>query len=140
MIELVWDQQGAGTATAASGHCVAVGEGAEFSPDELLAASAAACLMRTSVRLATASGVDLLGFTATAQLNTDATLPAPRIDVRARMVTSDEVPEARMLGLWNRVLRESPVARLLGAGLCAEIEVLRLYASPPQRKKKRKKR
>ena len=126
MIELVWDQQRAGTATSASGRCVAVGEGAEFSPEELLATAAAACLMRTSVGLAASSGVDLLSFTATARLNTDDTLPLPRIDVRARMVTSDDVPEARMLGLWNRALRESPVARLLGAGLSAEIEVTRL--------------
>jgi len=138
MIELVWDQQRAGTATSASGRCVAVGEGAEFSPEELLATSAAACLMRTSVGLAASSGVDLLSFTATAWLNTGDTAPAPRIEVRARMVISDEVPEARMLDLWNRALRESPVARLLGAGLCAEIEVTRLSASAPQTNKKKR--
>lgn len=138
MIELVWDQQRAGTATSASGRCVAVGEGAEFSPEELLATSAAACLMRTSVGLAASSGVDLLSFTATAWLNISDMLPAPRVDVRARMVISDEVPEARMLGLWNQALLESPVARLLGAGLCAEIEVTRICASSPQTKKRKK--
>lgn len=133
MIELVWDQQQAGTATAPSGRSLAVGEEAEFSPAELLATSVASCLMCACVKLAGEAGVDLLSFTATAQLNTDVTLTAPRIDVRARMVTTDEVPEARMLSLWNVALRESPVALLLGERLHAEIEVTRLSSATPGR-------
>ncbi|MBK9242616.1 MAG: OsmC family protein [Acidobacteria bacterium] len=137
MIELVWDQQRAGTATAASGRSITVGEDAEFQPAELLATSVASCLMCACVKLAAEAGVDLLSFTATAQLITDVTLPAPLIDVRARMVTSDGVPEARVLVLWNQALRQSAVAHLLGERLRAEIEVTRLSAAAPPGKKKR---
>jgi len=126
MIELVWDQQRAGTATIPAGRGLGVGEGTDFSPEELLAIAAAACLMRTCVRIAAEAGVDILSFTATARLDTNGTPPATRMHVRAQVVTANEVPEPRTLELWNEALSESPVARVLGDHLVAEVEITRL--------------
>lgn len=130
MIELVWDQHRTGTVTTPSGRWLCVGEGAEFSPEELLATAAAACLMRTCARLAAEVGVDLLSFVATARLNTDEPPSATTIVVRAQMVISEEVPESRILALWRVALRESPVANVLNDRLDAEIEVTRLLIAP----------
>lgn len=131
MIELVWDQRRAGTATTSSGQWLAVGDQADFSPEELVAMAAAACLMRTSVKLAAESGIDLLSFTAAARFEGDP--PHTRIHVHAQMVTPDAVPEARTLELWSRALRDSSVACVLGDHLVAEIEVTRLSGSEPRR-------
>lgn len=132
MIELVWDQQRAGTATIPAGRGLGVGEGTDFSPEELLAIAAAACLMRTSVRLAAEAGVEILSFAATARLDTNGMPPATRMHVRAQMVTADAVPEPRTLELWNKALCESPVARVLGDHLVAEVEVTRLCERTPR--------
>lgn len=132
MIELVWDQQRAGTAIVPAGRGLGVGEGTDFSPEELLAIAAAACLMRTIVRLAAESGVNILSFTATARLDTNGVPPATRMHVRAQMVTPDVVPELRTLELWQKAVFESPVARVLGDHLVAEVEITRLCEKPPR--------
>ena len=130
MIEFVWDEHRAGTATTPSGRWLCAGEEAEFSPDDLLATAAAACLMRTCASLAAEGGVDFLSFAATAQLAEDAPPSAARVCVRVQMVISEEVPEARMLALWSDALQESPVANVIGDRLDAQIEVTRLLTAP----------
>lgn len=124
MIELVWDQSQTGTATTRSGQWLAVGGNADFSPEELLSMAAASCLMRTIVKLAAESTIDLLSFTATARFEGEP--PSTRIHVRAQMVTPDAVPEERTLELWRRALNDSSVACVLGDRLRAEIEITRL--------------
>jgi uncharacterized OsmC-like protein len=131
MIELVWDQRRAGTATTPSGQWLAVGEDADFSPEELVSIAAATCLMRTSVKLAAASNIELLSFTATARFKGEP--PARRIHVRVQMVTPASVPETRTLGVWNQAIRESAVACVLGDHLIAEVEVTRLREVTPGR-------
>jgi organic hydroperoxide reductase OsmC/OhrA len=131
MIELVWDQRRAGTATIPSGQWLTVGEGADFSPEELVSMAAAACLMRTCVKLAAESGIELLSFTATAR--PEGVPPATSIHVRVQMVTPDVVPEHKTLELWKQALRDSAVACVLGDRLVAEIVVTRLQSPAPSR-------
>lgn len=129
MVELVWDQRRAGTATIPSGQWLGVGENADFSPEELLSMAAAACLMRTIVKLAAESDIDLLSFTATARF--EGGPPSARIHVRVQMVTSDAVPEARTLGIWKQALSDSSVACVLGDRLHPEVEITRLRSPSP---------
>lgn len=131
MVELVWDQRRAGTATTLAGRSLVVGEQADFSPEEILAIAVAACLMRTSVRIAAESGVELLSFTAAAKFE-DPSIPN-RIHVRAHMVTSDAVPEVRTRDVWSRAVRDSSVACLLGDRLVPELEVTRLAGADLRR-------
>lgn len=135
MIELVWDQRRAGTAMTPSGQWLAVGDDADFSPEELVSIAAATCLMRTSVKLAEDAGIDLLSFTATARFEGEP--PVRRIHVRVQMVTPATVPEPRTLGLWNQAMRESAVACVLGDHLVTEIEVTRLREATPGKERGR---
>jgi len=130
MIELVWDQHQAGTAVSSSGRCLCVGEGAEFSPVDLLATAAAACLMRTFARLSAEAQVDVLSFAATAHVGTGASASSTRIFVHAQIVISDTVPEGRVLALWRAALLQSPVAGFLCDRLDAEADVTRLRTVP----------
>lgn len=127
MIELVWDERRVGTATTSDGHSLTVGEQAAFSPDELLAMAAAACLMRTCIRLADTSGIELLSFTATAEAAGDCTSGhAPKVDLRVHLVVSDRVPAPHLSAFWTRAVRQSPIAMLLGPRLAIHHDITRL--------------
>ncbi|GEM_PF-4056492 len=127
MIELVWDERRVGTATTPGGHSLTVGEQAAFSPDELLAIAAASCLMRTCIRLADTSGIELLSFTATAEATGDCTAGhAPQVTLRVHLVVSDRVPVSHVSAFWTRAVRQSPIATLLGTRLAIHHDITRL--------------
>ena len=126
MVELVWDQRQVGTATTSTGHSLCVGGDSSVPPEDLLAMSVAACLMRTCLRLAADQGIDLLSFTAAARVDGGCDAQALRISLTAHLVTSRNVPESTLRGVWERAVRKSPVAVVLGAALDTELEVTRL--------------
>jgi organic hydroperoxide reductase OsmC/OhrA len=101
-------------------------------PEDLLAMSVAACLMRTCLRLAGDQGIDLLGFTAAAHVDGGCDAQALRISLAAHLVTSRRVPEASLRALWDRAVRTSPVAVALSAALDTELEVTRLAEPIPR--------
>ena len=132
MVELVWDQQQVGTATTSDGHSLCVGGDSSVPPEDLLAMSVAACLMRTCLRLAADQGIELLSFTAAAHADGGCDGQALRISLAAHLVTSSGVPESALRALWDRVVRASPVAVALGASLVTELEVTRLAEPSPR--------
>lgn len=131
MVELVWDAAGAGTATASSGATVSVGDGAAFSPAELLATAAAGCLMRTFVAMAQQEEQPILGFVATSHLDTDRMGdPAPTLEMSVCVVGKDDAPPGVMKRLLDRALEASPVARALGPRVRVRLIVHRLCGAP----------
>ena len=132
MVELVWDQRQVGTATTSTGYSLCVGGDSSVPPEDLLAMSVAACLMRTCLRLAADQEIDLLSFTAAAHVDGGCDAQALRISLAAHLVTTRDVPESDLRALWDRATRKSPVAAVLGAALNTELEVTRL-SEPPSR-------
>jgi len=125
VIELVWDTACAGTATAPSGAVLAVGEGVAWSPENLLALSAASCLMRTFLTMAAAEHLDVLGYVAAAGV--EGSLPDSRaIRVRSCVVVPTDIPAARVLDVCSRATAASPVASMLGSRLRHVPEISRI--------------
>ena len=131
MIELVWDAGRFGTATAPSGMQVTVGEDAHFTPDDLLALATSSCLMRTFLRLTEAEQPPILSFAATAR-HTPAceTGVTPGITIHAYLVVSAEADTAAVRDRFNRSVRASPIAQLLGHRLSVTSDVRVLRPAP----------
>lgn len=132
MVELVWDQQQVGTASTSAGHSLCVGGDSGVPPEDLLAMSVAACLMRTCLRLAADQGIELLGFTAAAHVDGGCDAQALRISIAAHLVAPKAVPESSLRALWDLAVRASPVAVVLGAALDTGLEVTRLAEPLPR--------
>lgn len=132
MVELVWDEGRVGTATTSAGCLLSVGEDSSVPPEDLLAMSVAACLMRTCLRLASSAGIELLGFTAAGHVDCDPGGRALHISVAAHLVTEGGVAELALHRLWTRAVRESPVATVVRAALTTSLEVTRLSQPPAQ--------
>jgi organic hydroperoxide reductase OsmC/OhrA len=125
VIELVWDAGRTGTATASPGAVLSVGEGTAWSPENLLALSAAACLMRTFLRLAADQHVPVLGYVAAASLEADSP-GTSAIRVRSCVVVPTAIATSQALELCHRATVASPVAALLGDRLRHAPEVSRI--------------
>jgi organic hydroperoxide reductase OsmC/OhrA len=125
VIELVWDADRTGTATAPTGAVLKVGEGVAWSPENLLALSAATCLMRTFLRMAADEHVDVLGYVAAASLEPGIPL-AQAVRVRSCVVVPTGVPTSRVLDLCCRATTASPVATTLGDRLRHVPEISRI--------------
>lgn len=121
MVELVWDVSRVGTATAPSGASATVGDGASFSPDDLLAMAAAGCHMRTFLQLAGDAGVPVLSYAAAAHV--EAGPDAPRVHVRAFVVAPGAATVARLRELMDRAARLSPVSRALGDRIRVQADI-----------------
>lgn len=130
MVELVWDERRVGTATTSAGQALCVGDDSSVPPEELLAMSVAACLMRTCLRLAAEEGIDLLSFTAATHVDGGCDASVLRLSVTAHLVTTTSVAESSIHALWDRAVRESPIAIALGHVLDTELEVTRLSEPP----------
>jgi len=113
VIELIWDSARRGTATTSTGTTLAVGEGVAWSPENLLELSAATCLMRTFLRLASDDGVPVLGYVAAARLEPGAASTAI-VSVTSCVVVPTGVQAARVAELCSRTVAASPVASMLG--------------------------
>lgn len=130
MVELVWDEHRRGTATSASGQTVAVGEHADFSPDDLLALATASCVMRTFLRLADEERAPLLSYAATARA-----APAcesdvrPHITIHAYLVAPSAADQKDLTDRFARSVILSPIARLLGPQVTVTSEVRVLHTA-----------
>jgi uncharacterized OsmC-like protein len=130
MIELVWDEIRRGTATSASGHTIAVGEQADFSPDDLLALATAACLMRTFLRLADEERAPLLSYAATARAAPAcASNVRPHVTIHAYLLASSAADRASLTDRFARSVRLSPIARVLGDDITVTSEVRVLHTA-----------
>jgi organic hydroperoxide reductase OsmC/OhrA len=130
MIELVWDAERAGTATAPSGVSVTVGEDAHFAPDDLLAMSAASCLMRTFLRLAEEANLPILSYTATARTEfgcEDGDLP--RVSIHTYLVAATNDEQRALQQLARRSVSLSPILQLLGDRAAVTSDVRVLYSA-----------
>jgi len=125
VIELVWDAGCAGTATAPSGAVLTVGEDVAWSPENLLALSAATCLMQTFLRMASDEHLRVLGYVAAANLE-PGTDSARTVRVRSCVVVPTDVPTSRVLDLCSRATAASPVATMLGDRLRHVPEISRI--------------
>jgi organic hydroperoxide reductase OsmC/OhrA len=114
MVELVWDAERTGTARGSSGASLLVGDHpSAFSPDDLVAMAAAACLMRAFLRVAAERKVAILGYMATAHLENGGAA-TPRLHLRSYVVGSGDASEQTLAELADRAVAQSPIARLLG--------------------------
>jgi len=130
MIELVWDADRLGTATAPSGATMTVGEHAHFSPDDLLAMAAASCLMRTFLRLADEGAARILSYAATAQAAPAcASDAAPHVTIHAYLVAPAGTDTRDLEDRFRRSTQVSPITRLLGDRVTATAEVRVLRAA-----------
>jgi organic hydroperoxide reductase OsmC/OhrA len=127
MIELIWDAERSGTAVAPSGATARIGDEASFTPDDLVAMAASACLMRTFLALAARHDVPVLSYTSTAEM-----VPSARggsqVAVRAFVVAPDSVPKRQVLRLLARAKRASPLCGLLGDRLRCEADIRAIHS------------
>lgn len=114
MIELMWDAGHYGTATAPSGASLCVGENVGFTPEDLLAAAAAACFMKTFLHEAAAADVPILAFTASAHVEPRHDSTVPVVHVRSFVVGPSHASEDRLRDLIALAERTSPIAQVLG--------------------------
>jgi uncharacterized OsmC-like protein len=127
MIELVWDAGRFGTATTPSGSTAIIGEDADFSPDDLLAMSAAACLMRTFLRMAAEAGVPVLSFIVTGRV--EPAPEGPRVALRSFVAEPAGTTDGRALQLLSDAVLGSPVCRMLG-GHVIHTPVIQMLCGP----------
>jgi uncharacterized OsmC-like protein len=126
MIELIWDSGRLATTTAPSGASATVGEGADFTPDDLIAIAAAGCLMQTFLRLAEEARLPLLSYAATARVAAGASA-LPRVVIRSFIVVAEPAVEGHVRDLLNQAYEASPVCRMLGDRVSCETDVRRLW-------------
>ena len=129
VIELVWDSARRGTATTSTGTTLAVGEDVGWSPENLLALSAATCLMRTFLHLASDEGVPVLGYVAAARLEPGAPSTGT-VSVTNCIVVPAGVLAERVADLCSRTEAASPVASMLGDRLHHVSEISRIDDEP----------
>ena len=131
MIELVWDSARRGTATTSTGTTLAVGEGVGWSPENLLALSAATCLMRTFLHLASDEGVSVLGYVAAARFEHGA-VSTGTVSVTSCVVVPTGVLAERVTDLCTRAVAASPVASMLGDRLHHVSEISMIGDGPEE--------
>ena len=131
MIELVWDSARRGTATTSTGTTLAVGEDVSWSPENLLALSAATCLMRTFLRLASGEGVPVLGYVAAARLEPGA-VSTGTVSVTSCVVVPAGVLAEQVADLCSRTAAASPVASMLGDRLHHVSEISMIDDEPEE--------
>jgi len=127
VIELVWDSGRTGTATAASGATVAVGDDARFSPNDLLAAALAGGLMRTFLQLAAEAGQPILSYVATA--HAESSVPASPVVVHIYLLAPAGADAKTLANLCARSGQLSPLAQRLAQAPTVTCEVRVLCGS-----------
>jgi uncharacterized OsmC-like protein len=121
VVELLWDAGRTGTATAKTGTSITIGQGADFSPEDLVAAAAAGCLMRTFLKLAGQAGVPVLSYGSASAV--DASGAAPQLLVRCYVVTTGDTSEQTIRQLLRESVSASPVCRMLGGRVQCQPDV-----------------
>jgi organic hydroperoxide reductase OsmC/OhrA len=131
VIELVWDSARRGTATTCTGTTLAVGEDVGWSPENLLALSAATCVMRTFLQLAADEGVPVLGYVAAARVD-PGDVSTGTVRVTSCVVVPAGVLAEHVADLCSRTAAASPVASMLGDRLHHVSEISRIDDEPEE--------
>ncbi len=105
------DAERAGTARTASGATLVVGS-TDSAPADPIGSAAAGCLMQAFLDVASEAGVPVLGYMATADVDTATERPVIRL--HSYVVVPAEVTEREVARLGHAALARSPMARLLG--------------------------
>jgi uncharacterized OsmC-like protein len=126
VIELIWDRGRSGTATAPAGASVTVGDDADFSPDDLAAAAAAACLMRTFLERGEQAEIPVLSYASAAHLETTDPTRPPHVVIRCYIVTAESVRESEIRRVLAESVGASAICRLLGDRLTCQADIRRL--------------
>jgi len=113
MIELVWDAGRAATARTSSGVALSIGNHGLAAAD-LVGAAAASCLMQAFLEAADEAGVPVLGYMATADVESRSGSDGPIVRLHSYVVVPDDITEREVARLADAARRASPVARLLG--------------------------
>ena len=121
MVELIWDAARSGTLNAPMDRSVTIGDGADFSPEDLMAASVAGCLMRTFLDLADETGISVLSYGSAAEVDTSE--DPSRVIVRCYVVATDGVPDQIIRRLLRESVRASPVCRMLGGRIVCQPDI-----------------
>lgn len=121
MVELLWDAGGTGTAIAKTGTAITIGQGADFSPEDLVAAAAAGCLMRTFLKLAGQAGVPVLSYGSASAV--DASGGLSHVLVRCYVVTTGDTSDQTIRRLVRESVSASPVCRMLGGRVQCQLDV-----------------
>ena len=127
MIELVWDTARVGTATSSSGATLTVGDHSAFSPDDLMAAAVASCVMRTFLRRASEGGLSILSYAATAQTcGPGQSADAPAVVVHVYLLAPAGADARRLTDLVAESAQASPIAQRLACrpAVTSDVRVL----------------
>jgi len=125
MIELVWDNGRVGTVLAPSGASSTVGDGADYTPDDLLAIAASAALMREVLEDTDRLQIPVLSFTATGCVipRPEPAGAPPRVEVRVFMMLRRVADTARATAAIDHARASSPICRLLGTQLHVQSDI-----------------
>lgn len=128
--ETVWNT-GLSGAGSAGGRSLNTGFDGDWAPEHLLLLSIESCFMSTFLSLAYVQGLEVLGFVSNARLEHGAHLSAaPSVSLAPCIVVSTPMDAVIAHELVNATMRESVLARLLGARLRVTPDV-RLVSDPP---------
>ena len=123
MVELIWDKDRSGTATAPTGASMTVGERSDFSPDDLLAAAAAGGLMETFLDRAAGADVSILSYASASHVNPTGPGQAPQVVIRCYVVTTEGASPADVERLLRASLHDSPVCRMLRDAVTCQADI-----------------
>ena len=123
MVELIWDKNRSGTATAPTGASITVGERSDFSPDDLLAAAAAGGLMEAFLDRAVGADVSILSYASASHVALTGLGQEPRVVIRCYVVTTEGSSTADVERLLRASLHDSPVCRMLGDAVTCQADI-----------------
>ena len=121
MVELIWDKDRSGTATAPTGASITVGGRSDFSPDDLLAAAAAGGLMETFLDRAAGADVSILSYASASHVTDPG--QEPRVVIRCYVVTTEGASPVDVERLLRASLHDSPVCRMLRDAVTCQADI-----------------
>ena len=125
MVELIWDKERSAIVTVPTGASITVGDSSDFSPEDLLATAAAACLMRAFLGRAQAAGMPILSY-ASASYVEGRRSESARVILRCYVVIGEDGSPDDVRRLLKESLQESPVCSVLAGATECRADIRRL--------------
>ena len=121
--ETVWNVGLAGTGMAGEGQSLLVGHEGDWAPEHLLLLAAESCFMSTLLRLAAASGIELLGYVSNGQLQVSDDAQVPVVLLSPCVVVASTADVEQIARLGEQARRESVIALTLGDHLNVSLDI-----------------